>query len=316
MAIAIRRYRGGDEAGMLALWNRVLVHDPLDAPTFYRKIILDPNFDPGGTLIAVEGDHVVGFIQAMVRKVPLGTDYDPEMGWITTLAVAPEHRRRGLGGQLLEGAEAYLVGLGRKRVEFSSYAPNYVVPGVDEAGYPGATSFFLSQGFQELYPCVAMDRTLVDYVVPDEVEALLGRLNGERILVESVSPPFYTRLLEFCDREFYADWTRALRDALAAGVAADQLKICHDGASILGFALFGAYDRNFDRFGPFGVAAGQRGKGLGKALLHVTLDEMKRQGAHDAWFLWTGETSPAGQLYRSAGFTVTRRFTILQKALR
>lgn len=301
---------------MLALWNRVLIHDPVDPQTFYRKIILDPNFDPGGTLVAVGDDHVVGFIQAVARTVPLGTDYEPEVGWITVLAVAPEHRRRGLGGELVQGAEAYLAGRGRTRVEFASYAPNYVVPGVDEAAYPGATRFFLSQGFEALYPCVAMDRGLVDYVMPEEVQALLGRLHSQRILIESVSPPFYTRLLEFCDREFYADWSRALREALAAGVPADQLKICHDGSTVLGFALFGAYDRNRDRFGPFGVAASERGKGLGKALLHVTLEEMKRQGAHDAWFLWTGEDSPAGHLYRAAGFTVTRRFTIFQKILR
>jgi hypothetical protein len=42
---------------------------------------------------------------------------------------------------------------------------------------------------------------------------------------------------------------------------------------------------------------------------------MRAQGLHGAWFLWTGEQSPAGHLYRKAGFHVTRRFDIMSKTL-
>jgi mycothiol synthase len=36
---------------------------------------------------------------------------------------------------------------------------------------------------------------------------------------------------------------------------------------------------------------------------------------HGAWFLWTSETSAAGRLYQSVGFTVTRRFYVCKKEL-
>jgi mycothiol synthase len=58
-----------------------------------------------------------------------------------------------------------------------------------------------------------------------------------------------------------------------------------------------------------------QGKGLGKILLYDCLALMRAQGLHGAWFLWTGEQSPAGHLYRKAGFHVTRRFDIMSKPL-
>lgn len=316
MQIPIRSYVGGDEAEILDLWARVLTRDPIDPATFYQKFLLDPNFDPASTLVAIDHDRVVGFVQAMVRRTPLGGDYEPEMGWITALLVDPEYQRQNIGTRLLEQVETWLQQQGRQRVEFSSYAPNYVVPGVDEAAYPGATAFFTHAGYRVLYTAVSMDRNLVDYVMPESVRSLVDRLRQEGVDFEPIQPRFYLPLLDFCDREFYGDWTRALREALIREVPPSQLMICREGSTILGFTLFGAYDRSFERFGPFGVAADQRGRGLGKALLHLTLTEQKRQYCHASWFLWAALNSPAGHLYTNTGFSVSRRFNILQKALR
>jgi hypothetical protein len=43
--------------------------------------------------------------------------------------------------------------------------------------------------------------------------------------------------------------------------------------------------------------------------------ESEQEGIHNLWFLWTGETSPAGQLYLKAGFTVTRKFHVMRREL-
>jgi GNAT superfamily N-acetyltransferase len=237
------------------------------------------------------------------------------MGWITACLVDRTVQRQGVGSQLIAGAEAYLRQKGRTTVEFSSYAPSYVVPGVDAEAYPGANAFFSSLGYRILYSCVAMDRSLVDYTMPEAVEALIAEREREGVVFERITPRYYLPLIEFCEREFYGDWTRAVREALVRQVSSYQIQICREGERILGFTLFGAYDRSFDRFGPFGVAESERGRGLGKALLHLTLQEQKRQQCHASWFLWTGEKSPAGYLYRGAGFEVSRRFDILQKKL-
>lgn len=311
----IRTYQGGDEAQIIALWNRTLVRDPITAQTFYRKVLLDPNFDPQGVFLVVDRDQILGYVQAVIRQVPLGTDFEPDLGWITALTVDPQVQRQHWGSQLLERALQYLKNKGRARVEFSPYAPFYVVPGVDRIGYPGALEFFQARGFSVQYSPVAMDKGLVDFTMPRDVQQHIESLEQAGILVEPISPPFYTRLFEFCDREFYADWSRSLREALAMPIDATQLMICREGDVVLGFALFGAYDGHLERFGPFGVAESERGRGLGKALLYRTLEAMKQRGCHSAWFLWTGERSPAGYLYYRAGFEVTRRFDILEKRL-
>jgi GNAT superfamily N-acetyltransferase len=81
----------------------------------------------------------------------------------------------------------------------------------------------------------------------------------------------------------------------------------------VGFAVFGAYRGIGERFGPFGVDAGERGTGLGKILLHLTMARMRAEGLHTAWFLWGDEASPAGHLYRKTGYEVTRRFQVMTR---
>jgi GNAT superfamily N-acetyltransferase len=77
--------------------------------------------------------------------------------------------------------------------------------------------------------------------------------------------------------------------------------------------MHGTFDSVDERFGPFGVLEEMRGTGLGKVLLHLVLERMRARRAHSAWFLWTGEQSPAGHLYRRSGFTTTRVFRVMRR---
>lgn len=314
-SVAVRSYRGGDEPGILALWNRTCPQDPIAPATFYKKTLLDPNFDAEGMRVAEADGEIVGYVQAVDRKVALGSALEPEMGWITAIMVDSRYRRQGIGTTLLQQAEAYLTGHQRKTVEFSPYAPHYVLPGLDKKAYPGASEFFARRGYTLAYAPVAMDKLLFDYEMPADVHTLRNDLRRQDVHFHPITPAYFTRVLDFTEREFYSDWTRSIREALAAGLPAERVWICREGETVLGFAMFGAYDGNLERFGPFGVADSQRGRGLGKVLLYLVLEEMKRSGGHSAWFLWTGERSPAGYLYHRAGFQTTRTFDILTKPL-
>lgn len=59
----------------------------------------------------------------------------------------------------------------------------------------------------------------------------------------------------------------------------------------------------------------EQGKGLGKILLHDTLNEMKKLTLQGAWFLWTSEKSSAGYLYLKNGFQTYRKFHVMVKEL-
>lgn len=317
-AIRVRTFETGDDTVILDLWRIALPSDPIDPDTFAVKILADPNFDPAGLFIAVLDRSPVGFVLALRRRVPLGPDGDLEadMGWITVFGVAPKARRRGVASILFDRAESFLKSHGRSRVEVSTYAPNYFWPGVDPDRYPEAEEFLKARGYRRLYPAVAMDKNLVGFAVPDDVLAAKRKREEEGYRFEHLTPRYLRALIEFNERVFYPDWSRAMRESVLRRIPWDRTWIALSPAdAISGFSQFGAYDHVPDRFGPFGVDESLRGTGLGKVLLYLTLEDMAARGFHNTWFLWTGERTPAGHLYRRAGFSVTRTFNIFQRTL-
>ncbi len=319
MAVAsIRPYRGGDEEAIVACWNRSMPKDTIALKVFIDKVLCDPNFDPEGCLVAVDPQGAVcGFLLALVRRLPLaGTDLEPEDGWITTFAVDPAYRRQGVGRALMAAAEAFFRARGRRRISFSPYAPNYFLPGIDPDTYPEGAAFLRACGFQRLYSPVAMDKNIVRFEIPEDVRQTQQARLAEGYQFIPLTPAYVVETIRFAHEKFNPDWGRAVREAILRGLPFDQflLALSPEGR-VVGFCLYGGYDGIPERFGPFGVDESQRGKGLGKVLLYLCLDQMRAKGLHNAWFLWTGETSPAGQLYKRCGFTITRRFDVMRKVL-
>jgi GNAT superfamily N-acetyltransferase len=312
---AIRTYRGGDEAGLIACWNAALSADPLTLAVLMRKVLCDLNFDPVGLQIAEAAGEIIGFALALRRKVPLG-DVEPEWAWLSAFGVHPQYRQRGIGRALLRAAETFARGKGRRYLGFAAYAPHYFVPGIDREHYGSGGALLDAEGYRTLYSCVAMDRSLVGYETPNGLTVLQRKREGEGYRFGQMTVADLVETIAFAQTHFGADWSRAIREAVERGVPLAQFRIVRVPAGeIVGFAMFGGYDHSPERFGPFGVAESQRGKGLGKLLLHQAMHDMLAAGVHDCWFLWTDEESPAGYLYKQAGFEVTRRFEVMRKVL-
>ncbi|GGW75065.1 GNAT family acetyltransferase [Streptomyces lucensis JCM 4490] len=312
---AIRGFRTGDGPRLVEAWRRSAPADPIAPDRFRSLVLLDANFDPAGLRVAVEGDRLVGAAYAVRRLTPVtGTGLEPEQGWIPFFFVDPAARGRGLGRRLLTDALDWLHGHGRTRVDFASYTPNYVLPGLDAEAYPEAARLLESLGFRTLYEAAAMDRRLVGYRVPDDVVCLAGELAARGYRFATPADDDLVELVALARDRFTPDWARAIRECLAAGTPLDRIVVARDPSGRLaGWAMHGAYESADERFGPFGVLEEMRGSGLGKVLLHLVLERMRARGAHSAWFLWTGERSPAGHLYRKAGFTTTRVFRVLRR---
>lgn len=315
--VTVRPFTLGDDHVIHDLWRKSLPADPVDADTFAVKVLADPNFDPNGVLVAEQNGRALGFAVAMARRVPLGPDGDlePGTGWISVFGVAPDAQRIGAGTALFDAAEGFLAASGHRRVEVAPYAPNYFWPGVDRHMYPGAQAFLRARGYRQLYEAVAMDKNLIGFSIPEDVLELKRAREAEGYEFVPLSPRYLRGLIEFNERVFYPDWTRAMRETVLRRVAWDRTLLCVREGAVLGFAQYGAYDHVPDRFGPFGVDESLRGTGLGKVLLYMTMEAIAAKGFHDTWFLWTGETTPAGYLYHRAGFTVTRTFDIFARDL-
>ncbi|MFH8408865.1 GNAT family N-acetyltransferase [Streptomyces sp. NPDC018019] len=316
--VRVREFAAGDVTPLLAAWARSVPYDPVSRERFRRHVLLDPNFDPAGLHVAVRDGDVVGAAYGVRRKVPVaGSDLEPEQGWVPFFFTDPAVRRAGFGRRLLTGVLDWLAGHGRTRVDFASYTPHYFLPGLDPDAYPEAARLLAELGFRPRLEAVAMDRCLVGYRMPDAVRERARALAAEGYRLGTPDDDDLVGLLRLAEEEFGPDWPQTIRHALDTGAPLDRIVTAHDPSGrAVGWAMHGAYEGLAERFGPFGVRAGRRGTGLGKVLLHLTLERMRAAGAHGAWFLWTGERSPAGRLYSSAGFATTRRFQVLRREVR
>ncbi len=137
----MRAFRDGDRAAVEALWARVFPDEP---PRNAPALMLDHKLEVQSELLLV--GEVGGSDAAVVGAVMAG--YDGVRGWLYHLAIAPEHRRRGFGAQLVRAAEARLRTLGCSKVNLQVRASNREV-----------VAFYQSVGY-EVEERVSMGRRL------------------------------------------------------------------------------------------------------------------------------------------------------------
>ena len=311
-----RTFIAGDEKKIIALWNQVLTLDPITPKRFRNQILLDVNFDPQGFYIYEENNEIKGVMLAITRRQPMeAAPIEKDTAWISFFFVHPEVEGRGIAEQLLQHVTEYVKAKGATKLYFSSYAPNYFLPGIDEENYNSGYQFLLRKGFRKLYSPVAMNRSLHDYTYPEAVRHLKRQREEEGYTFEEVQDGDFFELIHFATNHFNPDWGRAIREGVLNGMDSSQIMVAKNGKKIVGFALYGGYEGIRERFGPFGVDESEQGKGLGKILLHETLFAMRARTILGVWFLWTSDKSAAGHLYLKNGFNIYRKFHVMLKEL-
>jgi len=312
-AITIRPYGGPDEAAVLRIWNSAMFADPITPTTWRAKVLLDPNFDPEGCLVAEVDGEIRGFILSLVRRVPFyAMGFQQDLSWITAFGVEPAFQRQGIGAALLTTAEARLRQLHRTSIAISPYVPNYFTPGPDVNAYAHGVDFLTKRGFEVLDRPLSMRNELTSFRIPEDMRDRTAILAREGIEVRPATPADIVPVLAFLEEHFDWDWHREASDIFNTLFNGDGryvgMLVITQGDEILAYA-----QHRGERFGPFGVRPDLRSQGIGRVLLTATLSQMRASGFHVAWFLWTGDT--AARLYARYGFHEVRRFAVLRKEL-
>jgi len=314
----LRSYVDGDLRRLVRAWTSAASQDGMTERRFRDLILLDRNFDERGLVIAERDGEVIGASYAVRRRVAhVGADTEPQTGWIPFFFVVPAARGRGLGRSLVVASLDWLRSAGAREVFFSCYTPNYVLPGLDAARYPEASALLASLGFTLHEQPSAMDRSLIGYRIPDDIRDRIEVLRAEGWSLGTATDDDLVPLVRVAGDAFNSDWARVIREGVAAGTLPLERIIVakNPDGEVIGWAQHGTYEQVIERFGPFGVLPQSRGTGLGKVILHLTLERMTALGAHSAWFLWADEGSTASKLYEKTGFAVSRTFDILRAEL-
>lgn len=304
----IRSYQTNDFDSVIRLWNQVLTRDPITDYRFQWKVLADPNFDPEGCAIAEKNGEIVGFCLGIRRKEPLERiGLQENLAWITAMAVKPSEQRQGVGTALLQHVEAYVAGSNLEWIFISPYVPNYFVPGVDVDAYASGHAFFLHHGYIQHSEVYGMGREILDLSTPESIHEQVANLKAEGIELMTLKPKYTYSLLNFLRKEFPGDWAPVIVDKIKLGGKNDEIVIAVRNDEVLGYAQYEG-----EHFGPFGVSAELRSKGVGVILFYRVIELMKAKGYHNVWLAWTG--GDAKRFYEEkAGLHEARHHVILKK---
>ena len=279
----------------------------------------DPYFEPEGSMAAREGERIVGW--ALCKSMRLA---GPEVGrfqkrgGIGALCVHPDYQRRGIGSQLLDGAEAHLRANESKITTL--YFPHHFLPGIPE-GNEAAMALFKKRGYTATGAAADLWRELSDYQLPEKVVAALK--NNPTVEIRPGKPEEAEAIIAMVTREFPGGWTYSIKRHFREGGKASDIIVVAEGAEIIGFCHTADWNSKWllpnvywhkllgDRYGglgPLGMAAEHRKRGLGLAVTAMGVADLKWRGVERMAIDWTGLVT----FYEMLGFRVWKRYVQLE----
>ena len=123
----LRCFRNDDPPKLAEIWNDAFTGRstyPLRSLNPLERCVLSkPYFDRSGLIVAEDGGRPVGFVHAGFGPTDDETRIDPTRGVICVIAVRSDHRRSGVGAELLRAAEEYLAERGTRTIQAGARWP-------------------------------------------------------------------------------------------------------------------------------------------------------------------------------------------------
>ncbi len=285
--------------------NLSLREDAITDESLRRVTFGDPNFSSRYGFVALEGGEVVGFAIGVrrLREPAEVVEAQRDLAWVKLFAVREEWRRRGVATALFNELEGRLREDGVRRVRICDYPIWYLFSGVD-LRYEDAVEFLSRRGYRKVGEAVDYEVDLLRFYVPRRVANMdLGPVTVRRARHEDREA-----VLEWVKREFSVFWAYEANEGFKH--AEPKLWVAEEGGEVVGFAVYGALGP--DRFGPIGVSAKARARGIGSVLLFNCLRSMREEGQRCAVIPWTSHLFFYTQV---PGISRVRHYWILEKEL-
>lgn len=170
--VEFRSFRNTDPPGLIEVWNDAFRHRgaaKLRKNSLEHYVLAKPYFQPGGLIVAMDGNVCVGFGHAGFGPNSTEDHLLPRTGVICLLAVRPSYQRHGIGSELLSRCEAYLSSSGAQEIFAGPVWPLNpfyfgLYGGSDSAGFLAsdrtAQPFLTKHGYRIVEKCVVFQKHL------------------------------------------------------------------------------------------------------------------------------------------------------------
>ncbi len=284
------------------LWNRSAPFDQISSEVLTEKIWGDADFDESLCLALEDSNRLVGFGACVVRNQESGGT-----GYVKLLAIAPSHRGRGYGRQLLQTLEARLASLKVSAIRPSESAPNYLTPGID-VRYTQALLLFEAEGYQRIGETHNLLANLADLEL--DTDSLVKSLGAAEIEIRRWQEDDSRSLQELLESHWPA-WKAELAQAQKHSPPAVHLAL--KAGKVIAFAGYDGNNIGTGWFGPMGTDPNFRGLGIGEVLLKHCLLDIREQGHPSAIIPWVG---PIKFYARHSNARIDRVFYRYEKQLK
>lgn len=281
-----------DPAAYAALTAAALPYDADDADSVLTRLAAPPAERPSIWLAAGNAGLAIASLTGTV-------------GHLDLIAVSPATRRRGLGTELLRGAEDALRTLGATELRWAGNPPCYAWPGID-VRYTAAVCLALAAGYQryDVAQNMTADLATADLSTSDDESRLVAR----GVTIGAAAESEVGVLANWVEDTWNVAWRWEVEQAVRGG---------HGGCHVawrngvpLAFAAYGG--NRADWFGPMGTDPAARNLGLGRVLLRRCLADLHAAGRRTAQISWVG---PIAFYSRTVGARLDRIFWLYRKAL-
>jgi len=255
------------------LVNRCLEFEAVTPYTVNRCTILDPNYDPEMTIIAIDKSEPVGIVIGAQRTKAPPELVSREHGWLKLVVVEPRYMQSGLGDQLLLAVERAMKSKGAKDVRVSDFVGWYFWPGID-LRYQDLIRFFGDHGYIKVNENIEYEVDLLGLRPSSLVLEKEASLAAKGYAFTNASQDRRREVVEWVHSNFGPLYSHEVSETFRHDMPSVWLAL--KGDEIVGFSAYRTSE--LDWFGPIGVAEEERRKGLGSVLLFKSLLSMREEG--------------------------------------